>query len=1025
MRLKEAGNINKSLLTLGNVIKLLSDGKSAHIPYRDSKLTKILQPSLGGNGKTSMICAVTPASSHVDETRSTLLFASRAKNVKNNAVVNIMMDDKALLAQSKKEIAALQKQLSMLQAGSGVSTEEVEVLLRQKRKVEQDNEDLAQKVAQEASEKQQLHSKLNHMSALLDGSFDTKVVSRRVSNPVPSRRVTFGNYSLRAQGDRRISVLRPPGPLPLASANIEGGTFSKLQTFQDYKPAAAWEEDEDRDLGVLEEFEEMEEETDDDEDSSRNSAQIRGQQIEELQMQVAVSEQKVAELEATIASNGAGMQDCVQLQSEIAELRAEADGKQREIEHIEEEFSRVVAESKASEKQIAALKQEADDAKQKAASMDALQATLTEYKLELTAARTVAAAKSLSASDQLQSDKIRQDHLANIDQLERDRYSLKMALKEKTAELKTTNERMSAVEDLHKAVQRELEEARTVSENAARSALAQQQQHEDVRTQITAKCKSLEEQVANLRAETDSMAACQQAAVEAKARSQQSVEQSHAQIAQLQEHVTELREKNAAAQRELKEQAARLKQVSARNTSDGRAAGRDASKISTMHGKIKSLLQDKTILAKEKAAALREGRELQQRVEKLEAKVAKKDATSGAKALRAEVDDLRSKLVHSQTIQDGLRKQLEQAELQCAEMLGTLEIEHEELVLCRAGRDAAETRAATAAADLDRSQAEEKMVQEDLAKEQSQVCELQARIEEMSEALQELQSTVATKIEELHALQSERTQLQCCCEKMTTELEERRTDCDMLEAEIAHKDQLLSDSAKQKLARSQADAELSAAKSDVHAANKIIEELRRELTQLEVSTKDTIQANCEQAAARETEMLSAVELGKAAQIAREKELQSWVDEATSSCEAEKQSHAATRQLLAQVETALKSEQALLRNALDSKSKAEAALHTQMGQVAQCEKESSSAERDELNVEAVEVRPIADNDQLTITALTRVACSRQLELVAQDAVVALENKQAELDQLSARYKTLLASNRAQLANEVLASSCPLQ
>jgi centromeric protein E len=67
-RLKEGSNINKSLLFLGTVISQLSDGDSQkHIPYRNSKLTRILQNSLGGNARTAIICAVTPASGYVDE----------------------------------------------------------------------------------------------------------------------------------------------------------------------------------------------------------------------------------------------------------------------------------------------------------------------------------------------------------------------------------------------------------------------------------------------------------------------------------------------------------------------------------------------------------------------------------------------------------------------------------------------------------------------------------------------------------------------------------------------------------------------------------------------------------------------------------------------------------------------------------------------------------------------------------------------------------------------------------------------
>ncbi|KAG0558177.1 hypothetical protein KC19_10G010000 [Ceratodon purpureus] len=91
-RLKEAGNINKSLSQLGNVINILAEvaqsGKHRHIPYRDSRLTFLLQESLGGNAKLAMICAVSPASSCRSETLSTLRFAQRAKAIQNKAVVN-------------------------------------------------------------------------------------------------------------------------------------------------------------------------------------------------------------------------------------------------------------------------------------------------------------------------------------------------------------------------------------------------------------------------------------------------------------------------------------------------------------------------------------------------------------------------------------------------------------------------------------------------------------------------------------------------------------------------------------------------------------------------------------------------------------------------------------------------------------------------------------------------------------------------------------------------------------------------
>lgn len=109
-RLKEATKINLSLSALGNVISALVDGKSKHIPYRDSKLTRLLQDSLGGNTKTLMIACVSPADNNYDETLSTLRYANRAKNIKNKPKINEDPKD-ALLRQYQEEIAQLKAML--------------------------------------------------------------------------------------------------------------------------------------------------------------------------------------------------------------------------------------------------------------------------------------------------------------------------------------------------------------------------------------------------------------------------------------------------------------------------------------------------------------------------------------------------------------------------------------------------------------------------------------------------------------------------------------------------------------------------------------------------------------------------------------------------------------------------------------------------------------------------------------------------------------------------------------------------
>eukprot|EP01042_Synura_sphagnicola_P008824 gene8824-11318_t len=115
-RLKEGSKINLSLSALGNVISALSEGKDKHIPYRDSKLTRLLQDSLGGNTKTLMVAAVSPADYNYDETMSTLRYANRAKNIKNKPKINEDPKD-AMLREYKLEIERLKQLLAEHQAG--------------------------------------------------------------------------------------------------------------------------------------------------------------------------------------------------------------------------------------------------------------------------------------------------------------------------------------------------------------------------------------------------------------------------------------------------------------------------------------------------------------------------------------------------------------------------------------------------------------------------------------------------------------------------------------------------------------------------------------------------------------------------------------------------------------------------------------------------------------------------------------------------------------------------------------------
>ncbi|KAG2580516.1 hypothetical protein PVAP13_6NG351900 [Panicum virgatum] len=126
MRLKEGSHINRSLLTLGKVVRQLSKGRNGHIPYRDSKLTRILQSSLGGNARTAIICTMSPAHTHIEQSRNTLLFATCAKEIITNAHVNVVMSDKALVKHLQRELARLENELKF--PGSASCTTHTEAL---------------------------------------------------------------------------------------------------------------------------------------------------------------------------------------------------------------------------------------------------------------------------------------------------------------------------------------------------------------------------------------------------------------------------------------------------------------------------------------------------------------------------------------------------------------------------------------------------------------------------------------------------------------------------------------------------------------------------------------------------------------------------------------------------------------------------------------------------------------------------------------------------------------------------------
>ncbi|XP_015892553.3 kinesin-like protein KIN-7D, mitochondrial [Ziziphus jujuba] len=205
LRRKEGSYINKSLLTLGTVIGKLSEGKASHVPYRDSKLTRLLQSSLSGHGHVSLICTVTPASSNMEETHNTLKFASRAKRVEIYASRNKIIDEKSLIKKYQKEISTLKLELDQLRKGmlAGVSHEEI-MTLRQK--LEEGQFKMQSRLEEEEEAKAALMSRIQRLTKLILVSSKNTIPGCLSDIPSHQRSHSVGDDD-KLDGSRESSIL--------------------------------------------------------------------------------------------------------------------------------------------------------------------------------------------------------------------------------------------------------------------------------------------------------------------------------------------------------------------------------------------------------------------------------------------------------------------------------------------------------------------------------------------------------------------------------------------------------------------------------------------------------------------------------------------------------------------------------------------------------------------------------------------------------------------------------------------------
>ncbi|KAJ2101051.1 hypothetical protein GGI09_001958, partial [Coemansia sp. S100] len=229
-RLKEGAHINKSLLSLGTVIARLAEdgGDRGHIPYRDSKLTRILQPSLGGNAKTLIICTITPSPDYIDEALSTLKFASRAKTIQNKPEVNEERRGNTVL-HGVERCSELETEVARLR-NVGV---ENEALMVRTWKMQKERDQLKKEYEQLDKERDQLQRKYNQLDKKhenMKSLFISTSSNGTVSSSIETRRQTWYPGIQRSQSDIPAALNR--ASIGQATA-ISGGLATPMDVDDD------------------------------------------------------------------------------------------------------------------------------------------------------------------------------------------------------------------------------------------------------------------------------------------------------------------------------------------------------------------------------------------------------------------------------------------------------------------------------------------------------------------------------------------------------------------------------------------------------------------------------------------------------------------------------------------------------------------------------------------------------------------------------------------------------------------------
>jgi centromeric protein E len=397
-----------SLLTLSRVIVALGTPNQTHINFRDSKLTRILQPSLSGNARMAVICCATPSELYLEETRSTLQFASRAKLVKTRAQVNEVLDDRSVIRRLQRELA-----LARRRGGGGADAGEHFQALEQKAAN-------AGAAAHEAEDKlRRLQASILNSDGLFGGGSMDALENAAAANP-QKRRLSEGALGLgSATPMKGVTDAASPKTVPRANKR------SKMETAKSLSPST--------ELGLLREALMAKKDM-------MRTWQKKASEISRL------VEAKESELIAVNCSN-----DILRSERDMAkeDLASSIATFRQEMEAMSEAHSAALKEKEtAIEKSLAKMEQELEDRKILEQTVDTLQEDKAAAQLQLGQARETTT-RLVSENESLQE---------TVQTLGSERNSLLETTQNLETEKESKNETIAGLNEQVGAIPLELEE---------------------------------------------------------------------------------------------------------------------------------------------------------------------------------------------------------------------------------------------------------------------------------------------------------------------------------------------------------------------------------------------------------------------------------------------------------------------------------------------------------------------------------------------------------------------------------------